>query len=135
MGAPPSTKANKKKQGSKQQQHDTSSSLYSAKGVYLHGGVGCGKTFCMNLFHDAIVTQNNSHPWANNTQKIHFHKFMLQIHQAMHMARKQKQNSDDRSSTASESDAILPAVIAETVKQGRLICLDEFQGTYVNNRR
>ena len=87
------------------------------RGVYLHGGVGCGKTFCMNLFYDAITTG----PFAADKQKIHFHKFMLQVHQAMHMARK-------NSNAKLESDAILPAVIAETVQQGRLICLDEFQG-------
>lgn len=85
------------------------------RGVYLHGGVGCGKTFCMNLFYDAI---DESHPWADEKQKIHFHKFMLQVHQEMHNARKATANH------ALESDTILPAVIEQTVKNGRLICLE-----------
>ena len=64
------------------------------KGIYLHGGVGCGKTFCMNLFYDSLpfpvceigVTRNeNSTSGATKTtvickQKVHFHKFMLDIH-------------------------------------------------------
>ena len=93
------------------------------RGVYLHGGVGCGKTFTMNLFYDSLATG----PWAKERQKIHFHKFMLTVHQEMHMARKQQQQQGKQL----ESDAILPAVIAKTVQQGRLICLDEFQVTDV----
>lgn len=43
------------------------------KGVYLHGGVGCGKTFCMNLFYDSL-------PDSISKQKVHFHSFMLNVH-------------------------------------------------------
>ena len=89
------------------------------RGVYLHGGVGCGKTFVMNLFYDSITEG----PWAAEKQKIHFHKFMLQVHQEMHNARKATNNK--------ESDTILPAVIEKMVNKGRLICLDEFQVTDV----
>jgi predicted ATPase len=46
------------------------------KGVYLHGGVGCGKTFCMNLFYDHVNGK-----WAQDKQHVHFHKFMLGVHQ------------------------------------------------------
>ena len=45
----------------------------SIKGVYLHGGVGCGKTFCMNLFYDSL-------PHSISKQKVHFHSFMLNVH-------------------------------------------------------
>lgn len=88
------------------------------KGVYLHGGVGCGKTFLMNLFYHSIT---DDHPWAKAKQKIHFHKFMLRVHQEMHVARKQGGIVDD----------ILPAVVSKTLAQGRLLCLDEFQVTDV----
>lgn len=30
------------------------------KGVYLHGGVGCGKTFCMDLFFDSLPVKDKS---------------------------------------------------------------------------
>ena len=43
------------------------------KGLYLHGGVGCGKTFCMNLFYDSL-------PQSISKQKVHFHSFMLNVH-------------------------------------------------------
>ena len=65
-------------------------------GVYLHGGVGCGKTFLMNLFYDSII----SGPWATNKQQIHFHSFMLSVHQEMHAARSQQNNSNKTTTTA-----------------------------------
>lgn len=50
------------------------------KGVYLHGGVGCGKTFCMNLFYDQVNGK-----WAQDKQHVHFHKFMLGVHQQVRL--------------------------------------------------
>ena len=63
-------------------QREQSTSWFSEapRGVYVHGGVGCGKTFCMNLFYDMLETENK--------QKVHFHKFMLSVHQEMLQARK-----------------------------------------------
>ena len=83
------------------------------KGVYLHGGVGCGKTFCMDLFYNFIPTQNK--------QKMHFHKFMLNIHQQMHQAKKKGMKGDD----------VLNDVIKNVIQQGIIICFDEFQVTDV----
>lgn len=94
-------------------------------GVYLHGGVGCGKTFLMNLFYDSLSTQSDNaqeQQWAATKQKVHFNKFMLYVHQEMHLA---------RSAGIVGSDAILPAVVRQLVKKGRLLCLDEFQVTDV----
>jgi predicted ATPase len=50
------------------------------KGVYLHGGVGCGKTFCMNLFYDHVNGK-----WGQDKQHVHFHKFMLGVHQQVRL--------------------------------------------------
>jgi predicted ATPase len=88
------------------------------RGVYLHGGVGCGKTFLMNkIFYDSIVTG----PWSTCKQKTHFHKFMLRIHQDMHMSRK----------NGVDGDKIIPAVVSHVVEAGKLLCFDEFQVTDV----
>lgn len=87
------------------------------KGAYLFGGVGCGKTFLMNLFYDAV----DSGPWAQDKQKVHYHKFMLQVHQHMHEQRKIQ---------SPDGDLIAP-VVDQILKQGRLLCLDEFQVTDV----
>ena len=86
------------------------------KGAYMFGGVGCGKTFLMNLFYESVETG----PWVQEKQKVHFHKFMLQVHQHMHQQRK----------LTPDGDLITP-VVHEILKQGRLLCLDEFQVTDV----
>ena len=86
------------------------------KGAYMFGGVGCGKTFLMNLLYDSV----SQGPWAQEKQKVHFHKFMLQVHQHMHQQRK----------LTPDGDLIAP-VVHEILKQGRLLCLDEFQVTDV----
>jgi len=84
-------------------------------GVYLHGGVGCGKTYCMNLFFDSL-------PPSMEKQKVHFHKFMLNIHKQMHNAKMiQKLQGDD----------VFDYVIQSTLSKGKILCFDEFQVTDV----
>ena len=94
------------------------------KGAYLYGGVGCGKTFLMNTFYDSIQDgePGHHHPWSTSKQKVHYHKFMLSVHQHMHQVRQ----SNDY-----ESGNVLPPVIHKIAQKGRLICLDEFQVTDV----
>ncbi|KAL7534585.1 hypothetical protein ACHAXR_005969 [Thalassiosira sp. AJA248-18] len=85
------------------------------KGVYLHGGVGCGKTYCMNLFYDSL-------PPTMGKQKVHFHKFMLNIHKRMHKAKMiQKLQGDE----------VIDYVIQSTLSEGKILCFDEFQVTDV----
>ncbi|GMH63891.1 hypothetical protein TrST_g9274 [Triparma strigata] len=52
-----------------------------AKGVYMHGGVGSGKTFVMDLFYDTAPTVKK--------RRMHFTSFMLEMHKRM--AAKQKE--------------------------------------------
>eukprot|EP00548_Thalassiothrix_antarctica_P015354 CAMPEP_0194175664 /NCGR_PEP_ID=MMETSP0154-20130528/9660_1 /TAXON_ID=1049557 /ORGANISM="Thalassiothrix antarctica, Strain L6-D1" /LENGTH=408 /DNA_ID=CAMNT_0038889547 /DNA_START=278 /DNA_END=1504 /DNA_ORIENTATION=- len=94
----------------------SSSSTSPPKGVYLHGGVGCGKTFCMNMFYDKLgeTTQDR--------QQVHFHKFMLGVHQQMHEA---------KMVDGIDGDLVLPRVVERTLENGRIICFDEFQVTDV----
>lgn len=84
------------------------------KGVYLHGGVGCGKTYCMDLFFHSLPDES--------AQKVHFHKFMLGVHKAMHKAKNVNKLS---------GDAIFNHIIKEILNDGRIICFDEFQVTDV----
>jgi len=85
------------------------------KGLYIHGGVGCGKTYLMNLFQTAAEAVTG----PGSVQKVHFHAFMLGVHKAMHLAKLQ-----------GESDP-LPFVIDEIARKGKIICFDEFQVTDV----
>ena len=83
------------------------------QGIYLHGGVGCGKTFAMNLFFENLPREDK--------QQVHFYKFMLRVHQQMHEAKRIEGLDGD----------VLPRVVERTLQQGRILCFDEFQVTDV----
>lgn len=97
------------------------------RGVYLHGGVGCGKTFLMNhIFHDSMAdaASHFSHGW--HFRKTHFHKFMLHVHQEMHQARKRNMtlsssnnsSSTGHNNTIQHADALIDAVVDSIVGGG-----------------
>lgn len=93
----------------------------AVRGVYLHGGVGCGKTFLMNdIFYDSLSEHSS---W--NRRKTHFHKFMLNVHQEMHQARKV--------SSPQHADALIAAVADSILgdHDRTILCFDEFQVTDV----
>ena len=75
----------------------------AVRGLYLHGGVGRGKTFLLDLLHDSL-------PDALR-QRLHFHRFMLRVHAEL----AQLKNTPDP----------LQAV-ARGFAQRPLLCLDEF---------
>ena len=85
------------------------------KGVYIHGGVGCGKTHLMKLFFAAL-------PEDLSKQNVHFHKFMLGIHKRMHSERKKHGSSLN-------GDSLLNLVVKDVLSDGKIICFDEFQVT------
>jgi peroxisome-assembly ATPase len=129
------------------------------RGVYLHGGVGCGKTFLMNhIFHDSLAADSSHHVSNNNGwhfRKTHFHKFMPHVHQEMHQARKRNMTSSGNSSNTNiqHADALIDAVVDTIVggggtnntpttpntspplpspsPRGTVLCFDEFQVTDV----
>ena len=53
---------------------------------YIHGKVGVGKTFIINLAFDSISKKAK--------KKIHFHDFMIGIHDKLHQLRKENSNKD-----------------------------------------
>ena len=74
------------------------------QGLYCWGGVGRGKTFLMDLFHDALPFRQK--------KRLHFHRFMREVHQGL--IRLQGQPNP------------LREVAAGFARQARVICFDEF---------
>ena len=80
------------------------------KGLYMWGGVGRGKSMLMDLFFDSL----NIH----RKRRVHFHEFMLDVHDRLREARK------------SESGDPIPPVVAALADEARVLCFDEM---VVNN--
>ena len=98
---------------SSSQKRKQAAAATTPRGVYLHGGVGCGKTFCMNLFFREAPVESK--------QMVHFHQFMLSVHQHMH----------DAKNGGRQGAAILDHVVSLIKQKGQLMCFDEFQVTDV----
>ena len=74
------------------------------RGVYMHGGVGRGKSFLMDCFFNAVPLQRKS--------RLHFHEFMREVHREL----------ADLHGTPNPLQ-----VLGERIsRRFRLICFDEF---------
>lgn len=81
-------------------------------GVYMYGGVGRGKSMLMDLFYEAL-------PAEVKCRRVHFHEFMIEVHEYMHARR-----SDG---SASEGvDGSLPLFAARLSERVSVLCFDEF---------
>ncbi len=74
------------------------------RGVYMHGGVGRGKSFLMDCFFQAL-------PLTRKT-RLHFHEFMREVHREL----------QDLKGTANPLDELGRRI----ARRFRLICFDEF---------
>jgi cell division protein ZapE len=74
------------------------------RGVYMHGGVGRGKSFLMDCFFNAVPLQRKT--------RLHFHEFMREVHREL----------------ADLHGTVNPLqVLGERIaRRFRLICFDEF---------
>jgi protein AFG1 len=83
------------------------------RGLYIHGPVGVGKSFLMDLFYDSVNTNLTK-------RRVHFHEFMLNVHHRIFIY-KQKHPLNDA----------IPIVAQQLAEEAQLLCFDEFQVTDV----
>ncbi|WP_457587030.1 cell division protein ZapE [Ensifer canadensis] len=85
------------------------------KGLYIHGGVGRGKTMLMDMFFEAVPIQRK--------RRAHFHEFMADVHERIYKHRQKLKNGETK-----QADPI-PPVASELFGEARLLCFDEFTVT------
>ncbi|VAW06906.1 ATPase component BioM of energizing module of biotin ECF transporter [hydrothermal vent metagenome] len=88
------------------------------KGLYVHGDVGRGKSMIMDLFFAAAPVRSR--------RRVHFHAFMLEIHQAMHDWRYMDGPTRLALHGTDMDDPILP-LARKIAGESLLLCFDEFQ--------
>lgn len=79
--------------------------VVAPRGLYIWGGVGCGKSFLMDMFFASVP--------GKRKQRVHFHQFMQQIH--------------NRLKSVGEVVEPLAIIAAEIADRVDLICFDEMQ--------
>ncbi|MGI9510953.1 MAG: cell division protein ZapE [Geminicoccaceae bacterium] len=81
-----------------------------ARGLYIHGAVGRGKSMAMDLFFDGAP--------VSKKRRVHFHAFMQEVH-----GRLREFRGGDADGGA---DAAIPALAERLIGEAVLLCFDEF---------
>ena len=85
------------------------------RGLYIHGGVGRGKTMLMDMFFELAPLRRK--------RRAHFHAFMADVHDRIHKHRQKLKNGETR-----QADPV-PPVASDLFDEARLLCFDEFSVT------
>jgi cell division protein ZapE len=87
----------------------------SVTGLYIHGGVGRGKTMLMDLFFEIVPVRRK--------RRVHFNAFMADVHDRIQKHRLARRNGDTK-----EDDPI-PPVARSLADEAWVLCFDEFSVT------
>lgn len=87
------------------------------QGLYLYGSVGRGKSMLMDLFFETAP--------ADRKRRVHFHEFMLEVHQRLHDHRRSGKSKGDG------PDEALPDLARALADEAWLLCFDEFHVTNI----
>lgn len=92
-------------------EHDQDNFIFSffrkktfVRGIYLWGGTGRGKTYLVDSFYECIP--------GNKKHRVHFHRFMLDVHQQL--------------ADLPKSPNPLKIIVSQLAKKIKVLCLDEF---------
>ena len=85
------------------------------RGLYIHGGVGRGKTMLMDLFYEQVSAQRK--------RRVHFHDFMADVHERINQHRQALKRGETK-----QEDPI-PPVASQLIADAWVLCFDEFSVT------
>jgi cell division protein ZapE len=85
------------------------------KGLYIHGGVGTGKTMLMDMFFELVPSRRK--------RRAHFNDFMTDIHDRIDAHRKALKRGE------AKGDDPIPPVATAISEEARVLCFDEFTVT------
>ncbi|TGP29352.1 cell division protein ZapE, partial [bacterium M00.F.Ca.ET.228.01.1.1] len=85
------------------------------RGLYIHGGVGRGKTMLMDMFFELLPVRRK--------RRVHFNDFMAEVQDRIQKHRQARKNGDVK-----EDDPI-PPVAKALAEQAWVLCFDEFSVT------
>jgi cell division protein ZapE len=85
----------------------------ASQGLYIYGAVGRGKSMLMDLFFHSAP--------ADAKRRVHFHAFMLEVHETLHRWRQEKPKEID----------LIPALADKLAAESWLLCFDEFHVTNI----
>lgn len=88
----------------------------SARGVYIYGPVGRGKSMLMDILYESI-------PANIKKRRVHFHQFMIEVHDYIH-SRRVEEGGD-------WMDSALPSLAVVVANRCKVLCFDEFHVTDV----
>jgi len=85
------------------------------QGLYIHGPVGRGKSMLMDIFFESAPIEKK--------RRVHFHAFMIEVHDAVHAWRQDEKRKSDRDP--------LPQIAEKIASDTWLLCFDEFHVTNI----
>ncbi|CDJ55997.1 ATPase, AFG1 family domain-containing protein, putative [Eimeria maxima] len=85
------------------------------KGLYIWGGVGQGKTMILDAFYECLSIKDKV--------RVHFHQFMLNVHQELHRVKQQQPPVADP----------LMEVARKIRSSAKVLCFDEFQVVHITD--
>lgn len=89
------------------------------RGIYIHGGVGRGKSMLMDLFYETAPIKRKS--------RVHFHEFMQDIHGRMKAWRQLTPQERVAAGGKASDDDPIPPVARQIALESTLLCFDELQ--------
>ena len=97
------------------EEHLCSNVFRPPRGLYLHGGVGSGKTMLLDMFYESVTTEHK--------KRVHFYSFMLYLYSEMNRWNLCCQESLLEQDKALPLDIIASNIVGKTW----LLCFDEMQ--------